>query len=113
MEANFATSFGQYTFDSWRNFVLLKTFKRTEEGFMKWMIALWVQIFLLFVFLLIGYIKLYQQSKDAHNEVFNNKDKRRVSKKNTESSNGLYIPGLHDLVSSYNQFLYRNSKEVW
>ena len=112
MDANFATSFGQYSFDSWYNFVFLKRFLRIESYFMKWMIALWTQILIFFVILIVGYIKLHKQSKDAHKEVFSNGNKRRVSKKNKDSSNGLYIPGLHDAVSSYNKYLFRQSKEV-
>ena len=112
MDANFATSFGQYSFDSWYNFVFFKRFLRIEGYFMKWMIALWTQILIFFVILIVGYFKLHKQSKDAHKEVFSNGNKRRVSNKNKDSTNGLYIPGLHDAVSSYNEYLFRQSKEV-
>ena len=112
MDANFATSFGQYSFDSWYNFVFFKRFLRIEGYFMKWMIALWTQILIFFVILIVGYFKLHKQSKDAHKEVFSNCSKRRVSKKNKDSTNGLYIPGLHDAISSYNEYLFRQSKEV-
>ena len=104
--------FVQRVFEDWRNFVLLEEIPLLEAGFLNWLIALWVQIFLLSIVLIIGILKLYQQSKQIHNDVINPPDKRSSDNNQEHLRGSLYIAGLHDLVSSYYQCNDLSFREV-
>ena len=104
--------FGQYSFDNWRNFVLLEQIPPIESSFLNWLIVLWVQIFLLTIALVIGFWKLYQQSNQIHNDVINPSNKISSQNKHAPSRKNLYIPGLHNLVSSYYQCKVMAFREV-
>ena len=108
MAERLSGSFGQFIFDAWQNFVYRKEIPRIENKFMNWMIALWVQIFVFEVVLIFGYLKLYKASKIAHNMEVNS------IKQPTTSTyhNGLYIPDLQELVSSYHYYFDLASREV-
>ena len=112
MDSNFGAVFGQYTYDSWRKFVLLKEIPKIEAGFLNWMFGLWVQIFLLLIVIIVGYFKLYRQSRKVHGDVRSRSlDKSRQST-HEDSRNALHVPGLHGLVASYHQYLVLNFREV-
>ena len=105
-------SFGQQSFDNWRNFVLLEEIPPTEASFLNWLIALWVQIFVLSIVLIVGIFKLYQQSKKIHNDVINSSQKRSSRNDHVQSPESIYIAGLHDLVRSYYQCSVLEFREV-
>ena len=92
--------FGQYALEGWRNFILLEEKPKIEAGFSIWINALWMQISLLVFVLLIGFFKLYQQSKQLYNDIIN-PDKTERPNNKSQSRERLYIDGLHDLVSDY------------
>ena len=112
MGVHFGASFGQYTYDSWRKFVLLKEIPKIEAVFLNWMTALWVQIFLLLILLIVGFLKLHRQSKIVHSDVLSTSGDRSRKGKTEGLSNVLHVPGLHDLVLSYYQYLVLNFREV-
>ena len=95
--------FGQYAFDNWRNFILLKEIPAIEEGLLNWLIVLWVQIFLITVALTVGFVKLYQQSQQIHKELLCPSKKRSHQRHGSKSNESLYLAGLNDLVSAHFQ----------
>ena len=112
MDANFAASLGQYAYDSWRNFVLLEEIPLVEKVFMKWMIALWIQILLLLTVLGVGFFMLYKQSKKVHDEVLNLSRNKSPERLQESSKDELYIPGLHELMASYHRHVVLKFREV-
>ena len=93
--------FGQYVLDCWSNFVNLKEVPKIQAEFLPWVIALWIQILLLTIFLIVGFWYLYRRSKKIHKDASEESDSKSNHEGNRQPGQGLYISGLHDLVSTY------------
>ena len=104
--------YGQYMIESWRNFVLLQKIPSIEASNLNWLAALWVQIFLVAVVLIIGIYKLYRQSKRIHEDALSSIENEVVGNQVNGSKNWLYITELHSSVSTYYKSLGMGFQEV-
>ena len=104
--------YGQYIIESWRNFVLLQKIPSIEASNLNWLVALWIQIFLVAIVLIIGIYKLYRQSKKIHEDVLSSIGYEKHGNQLNYSGKGLYITELHSSVATYYQSLVLRFREV-
>jgi len=99
--------FGTKLFDAWRNFVLLEEIPAIQATHLPWMYALWLQVLILCIILIVWFGKLYLESKNLNNNCVQQARKVTIPKVfKADSEDRLYVTGLFNKVLGH----YRTKK---